>query len=99
MARTKIGIIGAGNMGTAFAKRLAAAGHDVSITAKDPAHAEQAAATTGGSVRAVPRDQIARDAEVLILATYYHEAPDALRAAGDLSGRRSSTSPTQSLPT
>ncbi|MFL5515918.1 MAG: NAD(P)-binding domain-containing protein [Gemmatimonadales bacterium] len=40
MARKKIGIIGAGNMGRAFATRLAAAGHDVSITATDPAHAE-----------------------------------------------------------
>lgn len=87
MTRTRIGIIGAGNMGTAFAKRLAAAGHDVSITAKDPAHAEQAAASAGGSVRAVPPDQIARDAEVVILATYFHDALDALRAAGDLGGK------------
>jgi predicted dinucleotide-binding enzyme len=87
MARTRIGIIGAGNMGRAFATRLAAAGHDVAITAKDPAHAEQAAAAAGASVRAVPRDQIARDAEVLILATYFPDAPDALRAAGDLTGK------------
>ncbi|MDF1502275.1 NADPH-dependent F420 reductase [Roseisolibacter sp. H3M3-2] len=90
MARTRIGIIGAGNMGSAFAKRLAAAGHDVTITAKDPAHAEQAAqqaAAAGGSVRAVPRDQIARDADVLIVATYFPDAPDALRAAGDLTGK------------
>ena len=84
MARTKIGIIGAGNMGRAFATRLAAAGHDVTITAKDAAHAEAAA---GGSVRAVPRDQIARDVDVLILATYFPDAPDALRAAGDLTGK------------
>ena len=87
MARTKIGIIGAGNMGSAFAKRLAAAGHDVTITAKDPTHADRAASGAGGGVRAVPRDQIARDAEVLILATYFPDAPDALRAAGDLTGK------------
>jgi len=87
MARTKIGIIGAGNMGGAFAKRLAAAGHDVTITAKDPAHAEQAAAAAGGNVRAVSPNEIARDAEVVILATYFHDAPDALRAAGDLTGK------------
>jgi 8-hydroxy-5-deazaflavin:NADPH oxidoreductase len=87
MARTKIGIIGAGNMGSAFAKRLAAAGHDVRITAKDPAHAEKAAAAAGGSVRAVRQNEIARDADVLIVATYFHDAPDALRAAGDLSGK------------
>ncbi|TMC59702.1 MAG: hypothetical protein E6J17_10825, partial [Chloroflexi bacterium] len=41
MARTKIGIIGAGNMGRAFATQLAAAGHDVTITATDTAHAEE----------------------------------------------------------
>ena len=87
MARTKIGIIGAGNMGRAFANRLAAAGHDVAITAKDPAHAEEAAKAAGRSARAVPRDQIARDADVLILATYFPDAPDALRAAGDLRGK------------
>lgn len=73
-------------MGRAFATRLAA-GHDGTITAKNPAHAEQAAAAAGGNARAVPRHEIARDAEVLILATYYHDAPDALRAAGDLAGK------------
>ena len=83
----KIGIIGAGNMGSAFAKRLAAAGHDITVTAKDPAQAERAAAAAGGSVRAVPRDEIARDAEVLILATYYGDVADALGAAGDLNGK------------
>lgn len=91
MPRTRIGIIGAGNMGAAFAKRLSAAGHDVTITARDPAKAEQAAAAAGGSVRAVPGDQIARGADVLIVATYFHDAPEALRAAdgaaGDLSGK------------
>ena len=87
MARTRIGIIGAGNMGSAFATRLTAAGHDVTITAKDLRRAETAAAAAGGSVRAVPRNEIARDAEVLILATYYGDVADALGAAGDLSGK------------
>ena len=87
MARTTIGIIGAGNMCRTIAKRLAAAGHDVTITARDPAHAEEAAAAAGGSVRALPREEIARGAEVLILAMYFHDATDALRAAGDLKGK------------
>jgi 8-hydroxy-5-deazaflavin:NADPH oxidoreductase len=87
MARTKIGIIGAGNMGTAFAKRLTAVGHDVSITATDAAHAEKAAAATGGKAHAVRPDQIARNADILILATPYGAAADALRAAGDLAGK------------
>jgi predicted dinucleotide-binding enzyme len=87
MARTRIGIIGAGNMGRAFAARLAAAGHDVTITANDTAHAEAAAQAAGGSVRAVPRDQVARGADLLILATYFPDAADALSAAGDLAGK------------
>ena len=87
MAGTRIGIIGAGNMGRAFAARLAAAGHDVTITARDPAHAEQAAAAAGGKARAVRSNEIARDADVLILAVPYGAAVDALRTAGDLRGR------------
>lgn len=87
MARTTIGIIGAGDMGSAFATRLAAAGHDVRITATNPANAEQAAAAAGTNVRAVKPDEIARDADVVILAVPYGAAADALRAAGDVSGK------------
>lgn len=87
MARTKIGIIGAGNMGSAFATRLTAAGHDVRITAQDASHAEKAAAATGGKARAVQPAEIAQDADVVILAVPYGAAADALRAAGDLTGK------------
>jgi 8-hydroxy-5-deazaflavin:NADPH oxidoreductase len=87
MARTKIGIIGAGNMGRAFATRLAAAGHDVTITATDPAHAEEAAAQAGANARAVRPDGIARDTDLLILAVPYAAAADALRGAGDVTGK------------
>jgi hypothetical protein len=83
----KIGIIGAGNMGSAFAKRLAAAGHQVSITAQDLSHAEQAASAAGGSVRAVPQGQIAAGADLLVLATPYTAAAEALNGAGDVSGK------------
>ena len=89
MARTKIGIIGAGNMGRAFATQLAAAGHTVTITATNPAHAEQAAANAGANARAVRPDGIARDTDLLILAVPYAAAADALRGAGDVTARRS----------
>jgi hypothetical protein len=87
MARTKIGIIGAGNMGAAFATRLAAAGHHVSITAKHQERAERAATAAGTNARAVRPDEIARDADLLILATPYAAAVEALRAAGSLRGK------------
>ena len=83
----KIGIIGAGNMGSAFAKRLAAAGHEVTVTAEDLSHAEQVASAVGGSVRAVPHGQIAAEAELLVLATPYGAAVEALRGAGDTNGK------------
>jgi 8-hydroxy-5-deazaflavin:NADPH oxidoreductase len=87
MARTRIGIIGAGNMGRAFATRLAAAGHSVTITATDPAHAEEAAAKAGANARAVRPEGIARDTDLLILAVPYAAAAEALRGAGDVSGK------------
>jgi predicted dinucleotide-binding enzyme len=87
MARKKIGIIGAGNMGRAFATRLAAAGHDVSITATDPAHAEKAAAEAGANARAVRPHTVARETDLLILAVPYAAAGDALRGAGDVTGK------------
>lgn len=83
----KIGIIGAGNMGSAFAKRLAGAGHEVTITAQDPSHAEAAASGAGGNVRAVSHEQIGSASELLILATPYDASAHALRGAGDVNGK------------
>lgn len=83
----KIGIIGAGNMGSAFAKRLAGTGHEVTITAQDPSHAEAAASGAGGRVRAVSLEQIASASDLLILATPYDASVDALRGAGDVTGK------------
>lgn len=83
----RIGIIGAGNMGSAFAKRLAAAGHEVVITATDLAHAEQAAAAAGGPTRAVPTEEVAQGADLVIVATPYDASADALRGAGDVDGK------------
>lgn len=87
MSTKHIGIIGAGNMGAAFARRLVAAGHDVTITARDAAHARKAAAAAGPKARAVRPNKIARDADVIILAVPFGAAVDALRSAGDLTGK------------
>lgn len=87
MARTQIGIIGAGNMGAAFARRLATAGYTLTVTANDPAHAEHAAAEAGPNARAVRPREVADGADLLLLAVPYAAAADALRAAGDLAGK------------
>jgi 8-hydroxy-5-deazaflavin:NADPH oxidoreductase len=83
----KIGIIGAGNMGSAFARRLAAAGHELAITAKDTAGAQQVAAQVGHRVRVLPQGEIAEGTDLLILAVPYAQAADALKAVRHTDGK------------
>ncbi|HYC32639.1 MAG TPA: NADPH-dependent F420 reductase [Gemmatimonadales bacterium] len=83
----KIGIIGAGNMGSAFARRLAAADHEVSITAKDLDHARKVAREVGRRVRATPPDEVAEGTDVLILATPYGQSVEALGAVRHAEGK------------
>jgi predicted dinucleotide-binding enzyme len=83
----RIGIIGAGNMGAAFARRLSAARHEVAIASRDLADAKKVATSVGNGVRAVPQNELANHAEILIAATPYQHQAEALRATGDLSGR------------
>ena len=84
---TNVAIIGAGHMGAGLAQRLAAAGHTVTITARDATKAEQAAALAGTNARAVRPEKIAAGADLVVLAVPYGAAVDALRAAGDLAGK------------
>lgn len=82
----KITVIGAGNMGSAFVKQLTRAGHQVSVTARDAAKAEQVAAAHPGA-RAVPTAAAAEGADAVVLATAYGDAASALKAVGDLRGK------------
>jgi 8-hydroxy-5-deazaflavin:NADPH oxidoreductase len=82
----KITVIGAGNMGSAFVKQLTRAGHQVSVTARNAAKAEQVAAANPGA-RAVPATGAAQGADAIVLATGYGDAAQALRGAGDLAGK------------
>lgn len=79
-------VIGAGNMGSAFVKQLAAAGHTVSVTARQADKAAALAAQYPG-VRAVTPAGAAADAEVVILATGYADAVAALQGVGGLDGK------------
>jgi NADPH-dependent F420 reductase len=83
----KVGIIGAGNMGSAFARRLNAAGHDVFITSRDIEDARKVAAAVGVRVRPVPQQQLADSVDVVIAATPFPNQVDALRASGRLDGK------------
>src|SRR3954470_19527753 len=83
----KIGIMGAGNMGRAFAGRLAAADHEVAIAAQRLAEARKVASEVGHRVRAVPREELAEGTDLLILATPYQASADALRAVRHTDGK------------
>ena len=82
----KITVIGAGNMGTAFVKQLTKAGHQVRVTARDIREAESVAASNPGATAVAAKDA-ASHADVVILATGYGDAADALRSVGDLQGK------------
>ncbi|MCF6735178.1 NADPH-dependent F420 reductase [Blastococcus sp. KM273129] len=71
----KIGIIGAGNIGGNLTRRLAALGHDVSVAnSRGPGTLAELAAETGAT--AVPVEQAARDAEVVVVAVPQRSVPD-----------------------
>lgn len=81
----KVLIIGAGNMGSGLARRLAAAGHQVRVTSRDMAKARALAQQCQGE--AVSAAGAAAGQEAVILATMYADAPVALRSVGDLAGK------------
>lgn len=81
-----ITLIGAGNMGTGFAKQLTAAGYRLRITARDGAKARALADAHPGAT-AAPAAEALGDSQVVIVATGYADAVPALRALGPLEDR------------
>lgn len=82
----KVTVIGSGNMGSGMVKQLHAAGHTVRVTGRDAAKASALASQYGG-VQAIALRDAAQDADAVVIATPYESAADALRAAGDLTGK------------
>jgi predicted dinucleotide-binding enzyme len=79
-------VIGAGNMGSAFVKQLTHAGHQVSVTARHLEKAQALAAAQAGAT-AVASDNAAARADVIVLATAYGDAVEALNIVGELRGK------------
>jgi 8-hydroxy-5-deazaflavin:NADPH oxidoreductase len=77
----KIGIIGAGNVGSALGRASVGAGHVVAISAEDPEHATKVAKEVGARGAATNHDAVA-DAEVVILAVPYDAVEAILRELG-----------------
>jgi 8-hydroxy-5-deazaflavin:NADPH oxidoreductase len=85
----KIGIIGAGNVGTGLGKRLAAAGHDIVVSfARTFEKVQEAAATIGGGAKAGTLQEAVIHGDVVILATPWAATLDAVRSiASELDGK------------
>jgi predicted dinucleotide-binding enzyme len=79
----RIGIMGSGPVGRALGRGLAAKGHDVAISSRNPDDLELKgwAADTGGRVTSVA--ETASHGELLFLATKWEGTQAALEAAGD----------------
>jgi predicted dinucleotide-binding enzyme len=76
----KIGIIGAGNVGTGLGKRLAANGHDIVVSfARDPEKVREAATMIGGGARAGTPQDAASHGDIVILATPWAVTLDTVR--------------------
>lgn len=82
----KILILGAGNMGSAFARQFSRAGHDVRIAATSLAKAQSVASAAAG-VKAVPVVGSAKDVDVVLVATPFEQAAPALASVGSLDGK------------
>jgi len=82
----KVLVIGAGNMGSAFVKQLSAAGHSVSVTARDTGKAASVASQYANA-KAVAAAGAAEGQDVVVLATGYADAVTALQSVGSLQGK------------
>lgn len=83
----KIGIIGAGNVGTGLTKYLVPAGHQVMLSfSKDIAQLRATAQALGASAGTVA--EAVAFADVVVLCTPFAATPGALSQVGEVAGRR-----------
>ncbi|MGH9731531.1 MAG: NADPH-dependent F420 reductase [Candidatus Acidiferrales bacterium] len=85
----KIAIIGAGNVGGALGKGWAAKGHSVYFGVPQPQNEKMRALlkSMGANARAGSVQEAAANAEVVVLATQWNAAQNAIAAAGNLTGK------------
>ena len=74
--KTKVGIIGSGNVGSALGTALAKAGHSVMFSSRNLENDKALAAKVGANASAGTPEQAAAFGEVLIFAVPYRALPD-----------------------
>lgn len=85
----EIGVIGAGNVGGTLGRRWAQAGHAVVFGVRDPndAKVRTLLASAGANARAGRVAEAAAASAVVVLTVPWEAAHDAVRSAGDLTGK------------
>lgn len=82
--KTKIGIIGSGNVGSALGAVWVKAGHEVMFSSRHLEHDKSLAARLGGGARAGTPREAAAFGEVVMISVPYHALPDVGKEVGDL---------------
>ncbi len=86
--KTKIGIIGSGNVGSALGRTWARAGHEVMFASRNLEHDQQLAAQIGAGARAGSPKQAAAFGEVILMAVPYRSLPELGKSlASELKGK------------
>ena len=84
----KIAIIGAGNVGGTLGTAFARHGHEVVFAARDPSSDKlREAVERAPGARAAAVAEAAASADLVVLATPWPSAEQAVRSAGDISGK------------
>jgi predicted dinucleotide-binding enzyme len=83
----KIGIIGSGNMGGGLGRIWARKGHSVIFSYSRSAEKLNSLATSLPHAKAGTPAEAASQSDVILLSVRWIDVPDALRQAGDLSGK------------
>jgi predicted dinucleotide-binding enzyme len=81
--KTRIGVIGSGNVGSNIGRVWAQAGHEVMFSSRDLAHDKKLAADIGANARAGTPGEAARFGEVLLFAVPYSALPELGKSLGD----------------
>lgn len=82
--KTKIGIVGSGNVGSAIGAVWVRAGHEVMFSSRNIEHDKALAAKLGGGARAGTPREAAAFGEVVMISVPYGALPDVGKDLGDL---------------